>query len=113
MQKKLKLMLLINSLVLASCVGAPPDFVGCANLGDSLHCATYMTKKKFDIDEKHLYTSLSGKKMTYKQVIAGSVLIPADWFAKLKTHFDNYCHQNECPNGIGDWGTFAKELSAE
>lgn len=109
--KKLSLMLLMSCSALLSCVSTPPDFTGCANLGDSGHCVTYMSKKKYAVDEAHLYTSRDGKKLTWAQVVAGSVLIPSDQFAWLKTWFDNYCHQNTCPNGIGDWNHFANELS--
>lgn len=53
---------------------------------------------------------MSGKTLSWDQVAASSVLIPADWFVKIKNQFDNYCHQNQCPDGIGDWNSFANDL---
>lgn len=110
LRRKLKLMLLMCSSVLVSCASTPPDFTGCADLIETGHCVTYMSKKKFDVDEKHLYTTRSGKKLTWEQTKAGAVLLPADQFVWLKTYFDNYCHQNTCPGGIGDWNQFANDL---
>ncbi len=100
-QRKLKLMLLTLSwALLSSCVHGPPDFMACADLGDSGHCATYVTKKKTDVTGPE-----------WAKIRAGSVLMPSVEFVKVKTWFDNYCHQNTCPNGIGDWNDFAKELT--
>jgi len=94
------------SWALLSACQTPPNFFACADLGDSGHCVEYMTKKKFDIDnDKKLY---KGKK--WNMVRAGSVVMPADQFALIKTNFDNYCHQNNCPDNIGDWNGFFKEL---
>jgi hypothetical protein len=99
--KKLRLTLLISSWVLASCTHAPPDFMACADLGDSGHCVTYVTKKKSDVAGTD-----------WNKLRAGSVLMPSAEFVKLKTWFDNYCHQNTCPNGVGDWNSFANELDS-
>jgi hypothetical protein len=106
-------MLLIVLWALVSACDGPPNFVACANLGDEGHCVEYVTKKKFNVDNsgKHQYTTLKGKKLNWNQVVAGSALLPADQLAALKTHFDDYCHDKTCPNGIGDWNTFANELT--
>lgn len=100
LRKKLSLTLLTLSWALTSCVSAPPDFMACADLGESGHCVTYVTKKKSDITGAE-----------WNKLRAGSVLMPSAQFVKVKTWFDNYCHQNHCPNNIGDWNSFAKELS--
>lgn len=106
MRRKPRLLLLSFSWALVSC-STPPNFFACANLGDSGHCVEYITKKKFDIDnEKKLY---KGKK--WDQVLAGAAIVPSDQLAVVKTFFDNFCHQNSCPNNIGDWGGFADELA--
>lgn len=112
-RKKPSLMLLIASWALANCSSAPPNFVACANLGDEGHCVTYVKKLKFNVNNTgKFYTAIDGTRMTWDQVMAGSVLIPSDWFAELKTHFDTYCHEKSCPDGIGDWNSFANELGA-
>lgn len=104
--KKLSRTLLMFSWALSSCQ-TPPNFFACADLGDEGHCVEYITKKKFAIDnDKKLY---KGKK--WDQVRAGAGVIPSDQLAIVKTFFDNFCHQNTCPNNIGDWNTFANELS--
>ena len=100
LQKKLRATLLMLCLALPNCVSAPPDFMACADLGDSGHCVTYMSKKKSDV---------SGE--SWKKLRAGSVLLPSAEFVKLKNFFDNYCHQNHCPNNIGDWSSFANEFT--
>lgn len=95
--------------VLLSACATPPNFFACADLGDSGHCVEYMTKKKFDIDnDKKLY---KGKKWT--QVRAGSVNLPADQLAIIKTFFDTFCHEHECPNNVGDWGGFITALGSK
>lgn len=98
--KKQKLMLLTLCWALPSCVSAPPDFMACADLGDAGHCVTYVTKKKSDVVGE-----------SWKKLRSGSVLLPSDQFVKLKTFLDNYCHQNHCPNNVGDWNSMASELS--
>lgn len=111
LRNKQKLMLLTLSWALASCTAIPPDFMACANLGAEGYCRTYVSKKKTIIDsDKNLYVSSSGKKMRWDDVAAASILIPADQFVSLKNWFDNYCHQNQCPDGLGDWGSFATDL---
>lgn len=103
--KKQKLTLLISSWALLSCQ-TPPNFFACADLGDSGHCAEYMTKKKFDIDNvKKLY-----KGKTWDKIRAGGAVIPSDQLAIVKTFFDNLCHDNQCPDNVGDWNGFANEL---
>lgn len=107
LRKKLKLMLLISSGVLASCA-TPPNFFACADLGDSGHCVEYLSKKKFDIDNaKKLY-----KGKSWDQVRAGGSVLPSDQAVLVKTYFDNLCHQNPnlCQGDVGDWNGFAKEL---
>lgn len=102
-QKKLNKMRLIAlwaCLSTVACTTAPPDFMACADLLDHGHCATYVTKKKSDLFGDD-----------WKKVRDGAVLLPQEQFVKLKTWFDNYCHQNTCPHGLGDWNGFAKELS--
>lgn len=111
MRKKLNKMLLMLCGALVSCVGAPPDFLGCANMVTEGYCRTYVSKKKIIVDnDKNLYKSQSGKTLKWDEVAATSVLIPADQFVYLKNFFDNYCHQNQCPNGLGDWSSFASDL---
>lgn len=111
LQNKLRKMLLMLCLALASCISAPPDFMGCANLGDEGYCKTYVSKKISTYDNKfRFYKSSSGKSLKWSEVIATSVLVPADQFVKVKTFFDNYCHENGCPDGLGDWNGFATDL---
>lgn len=111
LRKKLSVMRLTLFLALASCISAPPDFMGCANLGDEGYCKTYVSKKKSVIDnDKNLYKSSSGKSLKWSEVIATSVLVPADQFVKVKNFFDVFCHENQCPEGIGDWNGFATDL---
>jgi len=100
LRKKLRLMPLILSWALTSCISAPPDFMACADLGSHGHCVTYISKVKSDV---------SGD--AWAKMRAGSVLMPSDQFAKVKTWFDNYCHQNQCPGNVGDWQSFTQELS--
>jgi hypothetical protein len=106
--KKLKPWLLISSWALLSACNSPPNFFACADLGDSGHCVEYLSKKKFDIDEKHLY-----KGKPWSKIRAGSVVMPSDQIALVKTFFDNFCHQNSCPDSVGDWSGFIKELGAK
>lgn len=92
--------LMISWMLLSSCTTPPPDFMACADLGASGHCVTYVSKKK---------TDPSGDE--WNKMRSGSVLIPSKEFARVKTWFDVYCHKNTCPNNIGDWSSFAKELA--
>ena len=116
LQRKLKPMRWIAFsalLSIAACTTPPPDFVACADLIDSLHCATYMTKRKFNVDKTHPYVNMRGEKVEFERVRAGSVLIPSEWVAAIKTHFDFYCHKNGCPNNIGDWNDFFNSVGAQ
>jgi len=111
LRKKLnKTLLIVSSMLLSGCASAPPDFAGCASMVDTGYCRTYASKKKFVIDDKHPYVSTTGKKLSWKEVLATSVVVPQDQFVKVKTWFDNYCHQNNCPNGIGDWNELGNDL---
>lgn len=103
--RKLNLTLLTSLWAFAAC-NTPPNFFACADLGESGHCVEYMTKKTFEIDSKHPY-----KGKTWAQVRAGSADLPSDQLAIIKTYFDDFCHQNTCPNNVGDWSGFADSLS--
>jgi hypothetical protein len=106
--QKLKSFLAILLFLASNSCQTPPNFFACADLGASGHCVEYITKKKFDIDNgKKLY-----KGKTWDNVRAGGAVIPSDQLAIVKTFFDNFCHENQCPNNIGDWGSFANELSS-
>lgn len=107
--KKRKLTLSIGLWALLSACNSPPNFFACADLGDSGHCVEYITKKKFDIDNvKKLY-----KGKPWSKVRAGSVVMPSDQIALVKTFFDNFCHENSCPDSVGDWSGFLKELGSK
>ncbi len=110
LQKRRNLMHLMISWALVSCA-TPPNFTACANLETEGHCVEYMTHKKYAVDNGiHLYTKPNGEKLTWKQVLAGAAVLPSDQLAIIKTFFDNFCHQNACPNNIGDWNTFARDI---
>lgn len=104
-QKKQKMTLLTLLWALSACT-TPPNFFACSDDIDSGHCVEYMTKKKFKIDNSKLL--YKGK--TWNQVRAGSAILPSDQLAVVKTFFDNLCHENSCPNNIGDWNGFVTEL---
>lgn len=104
LQRKLNLTLLTFLWAFSACQ-TPPNFFACADLIDSGHCVEYMTKKKFNIDATHPY-----KGKTWAQVRAGAAVLPSDQLALIKTYFDDFCHQNSCPNNVGDWSSFVNTL---
>lgn len=111
MQSKRSVMLLIALWTLTSACQTPPDFKACANLGDEGYCRSYISKEKQVIDNgKNLYLSNTGRKLKWSEVLATSVIMPQDQFVKVKTFFDNYCHQHSCPTGVGDWQSMANDL---
>lgn len=114
LKKQSKMLLMFLWVLLSGCVSAPPDFLACANMGDEGYCRTYVSKKKVEIDNELKVYKSKKRVMVWDEVVATSVLIPADQFVLLKNFFDNYCHQNNgaCPSGLGDWQGFANDLGA-
>lgn len=113
-KKKSKMLLMCLWVLLSGCISAPPDFLACANMGDEGYCRTYTSHKLVKIDNlKQTYKS-NKHVLVWDEVVATSVLIPADQFVMVKNFFDNYCHQNNgaCPTGLGDWQGFANDLGA-
>jgi hypothetical protein len=107
---------LIVSLALLSACTTLPDFLVCANMGSSGYCRSYSTHKPVEIDnaKKEYVSTITGKKLKWADVVASSVLIPADQFVKLKQFLDNYCHENpgSCPAGVGDWQGMANDIAS-
>jgi hypothetical protein len=107
-RKKRNLIALMFLWAQLSCT-TPPNFFACADLGESGHCVEYITKRKFEIDnDKNLY-----KEKKWNAIRAGSAVVPSDQLAIIKTFFDDFCHRNTCPNNVGDWNSFVKELGGK
>ena len=98
--------------LLVNCVTVP-NFLACANLGNSGYCRTFVSHDTVNIDNGSNPYNDGTNILTWEEVERTGITIPTDQFVLLKDFFDNYCHQNSsnCTGGIGTWNVIVSDLN--
>lgn len=83
---------LLLALLISGC-STLPDILVCTSLTDTAGACTHMiTGGRVDINDSNLYNG-----STWNNVLASSVVVPADQWALLEQFIVMYCKQNTCP----------------
>ena len=106
LQKNLLNLLLLISLAACS---PPPDVPICTELvdGELGWCTFTITDKEFYVDNvDHFFKDTNGKLVTWKQLRATSLIVPATSQAKISAYIITNCKKhNDCAKDIGKWSS--------
>ena len=83
----------LSALILTSCASIP-NGPACIELDeDKGWCTMTLSDQEFIVDQDHVYEN-----KTWPELKATSIIVPASYWAKLKTALLKYCAQNDnCP----------------